>query len=147
MTPGVWLTAFQSAALPDLLRMYTDRLQYVYLESRTRVVLIPFADGSAQWQRALSGRAFGPTMEIRWRRADTLSIDAQILWEQDRAPADIPEQRIQWTASEWNTRFEPVPRQRNVLLADRPDSILRCLDYLCEGVVVLTRLCTLAPLY
>ena len=147
MTPGVWITTFQSAALSDLLQAYTNQLQYVYLENRARVVLLPFAEGSTQWQHALSGRAFGPTMELRWRRADTLSTDAQLLWEQDRAPADLPEQRIRWTASDWNTRFEPGPRPRNVLLIDRPDSNLRCLDYLCEGVVVLTRLCTLAPLY
>lgn len=147
MTPGVWLTSFQNAALPELLRAYADQLQYLYLESPARIELIPFADSSTRWQQAHSGRAFGPTMEIRWQRADTLSIEALLLWEQGHAPVDMPAQRIQWTASDWNARLESAPHPRNVLLADRPESMLRCLDYACEGVVVLTRLCEVIPVY
>lgn len=146
MTPGVWLTSVQIAALPILLQAQADRLQYIYLESPTRVLFTPFENNSTQWHQAHSGRAFGPTLEVRWRRADMLSVEAQLLWEEARTPPNIPEQRIKWTASDWNTRFEPAPRTRNVVLIDRPDSMLRCLDYLCEGVVVLTRLCEIVPL-
>ncbi|MHB8625565.1 MAG: hypothetical protein ACYDBJ_08495 [Aggregatilineales bacterium] len=146
MTPGVWLTSFQTSALPDMLRAHADQLRHIYLDSPTRVLFAPFSDSPAQWQQAHSGRAFGPTLEVRWRRADMLSIEAQLLWEADRAPPDVPAQRIKWTASDWNTRFEPAPRPRNVLLTDRPDLMLCCLDYLCEGVVALTRLCDIATL-
>jgi hypothetical protein len=144
MTVGVWHTTFQVAVLPDVLKSYVERLRYVYLESPVRVALLPFADGAAEAMRAHTGRAFGPTLEVRWRRLDTL-IDAQLLWEEGHAPPDLPENQIKWSASKWNALFEPTPRTRTLLLSDRPDSTLRCLDYLCEGVVVLTRLCDIAP--
>ena len=150
MRPGVWLTSFNVSALPDVLRIYADRVQYLYLESPTRMLLTaghvtdtPLQDAIA-W--AHQGRAFGSALEVRWRRVDMLLVEAQVLWEEGHAPADITAQQIVWTASEWNARLDPDSRPRAVILADRPESVLRCLDYLCDGIVFLTRLCDIVPL-
>lgn len=151
MTPGMWLTTLPATALPDVLKAYDNRLRHVYLESPTRVVMLPYAESSAQWQQAYHGRAFGPALEVRWRRLEIWTagmpfiLDVRILWEEGAAPADLLEHGIKWSASEWNTLFEPTPRPRILLLADRPNSVLRCSDYLCDGIVVLTRLCDIVP--
>ena len=152
MKPSVWLITLPAAALPDMLKAYADRLRYIYMESRTRIELLPFAESSAHWQLARHGRAFGPLSEVRWRRLDTgaaqtpFLLGAQFLWEASGAPPDIPELSIKWAASEWNALFEPTPRVRSLLLADRPDAALQCLDYLYNGIVVFTRLCDIRAL-
>src|SRR5579863_4730138 len=152
MKPSVWLTTLAAAALPEILKVYADRLQHIYLESQTRVVLLPFAEGLAQWQTAQHGRAFGPGLEVRWRRLDTGApqtpslLGVQFLWEASGAPSDLSEQSAKWSASEWNAVFEATPRARSLLLADHPGATLQCLDYLCDGIVVLTRLCDIRTL-
>lgn len=171
--PRVLLAALNAPDLRLTLQAASSELPYVYLESETRVVLMLLAaylEDNAQtyWTQ---GRAFGPELEIRWRR-DDLSFDVQSLCEDDRA---LPG----WTPSDWKLDTDAQPR--DVLLAglnvaalpkDHPlfstqggvwiaESIarpllypirdryatrvvLRCLDYRSGGRVVITRLCDLA---
>ncbi len=167
------LAALNAADLLLTLHSMSSELPYVYLESETRVSLVPLAaylesDAQPFW---IQGRAFGPKLEIRWRR-DDLTLDVQSLCEDDRV---LPG----WTPSDWKLDAEAQPR--DVLLAGinvaalpkdhvlfspqgglwvaesiaRPllypirDAyaarvVLRCLDYRSAGKVVITRLCDLA---
>src|SRR5262249_40965789 len=121
------------------------------------------------------GRAFGPTLEIRWR-LDGDQFEAIALTENAalRPPG--------WKDSPWMSRLDSTTRLRDVLLAGvnsialppdhaaynarsggglwldqrlsrpliypAPDPkakrlVLRCLDYLSRGLVVMTRMCAI----
>lgn len=172
--------SLEEAALRRVLSTHSSLLTTIYLESETRVILAPLADylgpritlPPVPW---LVGRAFGPTLEIRWH-SDGDQYDALALTESGAGPGD-------WTASPWNSLLDSGTRERDVLLvgvnstalpADHrlynaqpqgglwidtriaqplnypaPDPkaervVLRCIDYMSHGVVVITRLTALA---
>jgi hypothetical protein len=159
---------------------YSADLRFIYLESETRVVLAPIADfigpkitlPPVRW---LTGRAFGPALEIRWRLEGD-QFETTALSESAAGPTD-------WQDSAWNRLLDPAARPRDVLLAGvnsialppdhtlynaqpqgglwvethiprplyypAPDPraqriVMRCMDYLSRGLVVITRLCDLA---
>lgn len=106
------LAAPEMFDLRRVLERHAERLPYLYLESETRVLLVRLTDYLAgklpdvRWQ---VGRAFGPDLEMRWRR-DDLSLEAQWLCEDESAPPG-------WTPSDWNVRLDATAQARNVLLA------------------------------
>lgn len=107
------LATLDSSRLSGVLSAHAASLRYVYLESETRVVLVPFTDylhrpSSLPNARWAVGRAFGIDLEIRWRQED-LIVEAQSLSENGSAP-------LGWMPSDWNSQFDPNPQPRRVLL-------------------------------
>jgi hypothetical protein len=180
MTPRLVTASLDESVLRQTLAAFDANLTTIYLESETRVVLVPLADflgpkivlPPVRW---LTGRAFGPALEIRWRLESDL-FEATALAESAIGPTG-------WQDSPWNAWLDPVTRPRDVLLVGvnsidlppdhvlynaqlqgglwidtriprpltypAPDPkaqrvVLHCIDYLSHGLVVLTRLCTLA---
>ncbi len=112
MPPCVLLATLDEAGLERALTSVAGDLRFVYLESETETLIAPFSDYGAGRLPALRwtvGRAFGPTLEVRWRR-DDLNYDAQALSEGDIAP-------LAWTTSAWDAQLDPLTRARDVLLA------------------------------
>ncbi|MEP7289688.1 MAG: hypothetical protein ABI947_28385 [Chloroflexota bacterium] len=181
LAPRVLTASLNEADLRQTLTEFKANLTTIYLESETRVVLVPITDflgpkitlPPVRW---LVGRAFGPALEIRWH-SEGNQFETATLTENNSGPAD-------WQASLWNPKLDPITRPRDVLLVGTnttslpPEHILynaqpqgglwidtrfphplnypvadlqaqrvvlRCIDYLSRGLVVLTRLCTLAP--
>ena len=120
MPPTVWLTTCDPTALRDLLHSQTARLTTAYLESESRAIFASLADFLTDPPRLPAGRwhigrAFGSTLEIRWRMIDKMLIDVESLSEMSQPPDSLA---LRWTASEWNHRLDPTPRQREVLLIE-----------------------------
>ena len=147
--PSVWLATIESSLLLDVLRSLAPTLPHVYLENESRAQLAALADlletprrvpmPAARWTK---GRAFGITLELSWRRADPLLIELHALNETGQPPPVS----LGWSASSWNDRLEPLAanQARDVLLiapAYNGGTALRCVDYRCNGVVVISRLC------
>ena len=145
--PNVWLATVESGALVDILHNCAADMPHVYLESESRVRLSALADllatpsritpPAARWSK---GRAFGPTLEIGWRRVDPFLVDLHALNETGRAPNAA----LTWLASQWNGQLDSVGRLRDVMLIEpayNQGTILRCMDYRSQGLVVMTRLC------
>jgi hypothetical protein len=180
MPPRLSTASLDEATLRQTLATYNNVLTTIYLESEARVVLAPLSSylgpkitlPPVRW---LTGRAFGPTLEIRWRM-DGEQYESTALTESDAGPMD-------WQPSSWNARLDAVTRPRDVLLRGinaatlppehvlhnsqrdcgiwideripqpltypAPDRaarrvVMRGIDYLSWGVVVLTRLSALA---
>ena len=178
--PHVVMSTLDESTLRRTLGEFSAALTTIYLESETRVVLAPLTDflgprillPPVRW---LTGRAFGPTLEIRWH-LDGDQFAAVALTENGPLPEN-------WQDSPWNKLLDPDTRPRDVLLVGvnsialprdhalynaqpqgglwidtriaRPLNypvsdpkarrvVLRCVDYLSHGLVVLTRLCALA---
>jgi hypothetical protein len=114
MPPRLLSASLDEAALRRVLSAYNNLLTLVYLESETRVVLAPLVDflgpkitlPPVPW---LVGRAFGPTLEIRWHTEGD-QFEALSLTESGAGPDD-------WQASPWTPLLDPVTRERYVLLA------------------------------
>ena len=152
VTPSVWIATIESGALHDVLRALTVDLPHVYLESEARVRLAPLADllvtpirvemPAARWSK---GRAFGPTLELAWRRVDPLLVAIHALNESGQPPGAT----LDWTASDWNGQLTVDLKQTRAALLIEPayngGRALRCLDYYSGGVIVMTRLCDLVP--
>jgi hypothetical protein len=167
MAPQIGNTVLNEAALRRLLT--NSALSLVYLESSTRVVLRRLDDfiGSkstlppVHWQY---GRAFGPTLEIRWAPEGDL-FGVMVLTEN----LSLPTLSEGWLPNPWVGRLDPTPRKRDILLygvntgagtwhdprlphlLDYPIGtrnaervVLKVLDYTAHGLVVLTRFCELA---
>ena len=147
--PGVWLATIESGSLVDLLKPLIPTTPHVYLESESQVCLVALFDllaapgrvrmPAARWSK---GRAFGLTLELAWRRVDPLLVELHVLTETGQPPdIDLP-----WSASQWNDQFDPLDTNllpRDVLLLEpayNGGTALRCLDYRCNGLVVITRL-------
>jgi hypothetical protein len=180
MPPRLLTTTLDESGLRQTLVAFNADLRYIYLESETRIVLAPLSDfvgpkitlPPVRW---LVGKAFGPSLEIRWRLEGD-QFETIALTESGAGPTG-------WKESAWNPLLDPAPRPRNVLLAGvnsialpsdhvlynaqpqgglwvdsriprplyypLPDpkarrAVLRCVDYLSRGLVVITRLCDLA---
>jgi hypothetical protein len=178
--PRVVTATLDEAALRRVLTEFNASLTTIYLESETRIVLAPLTDflgpkitlPPVRW---LSGRAFGPTIEIRWQLQDD-QLQAAALTENSKTPSD-------WQDSGWNALLDAAVRSRDVLLVGtnslalprdhilykaQPQGglwietriprplhypvsdpkaervVLRCIDYLARGLVVLTRAVELA---
>jgi hypothetical protein len=123
MPPQLTTATLDEAALRQALSTHATQLTTIYLESETRVVLAPLADylgpkitlPPVRW---LTGRAFGPTLEIRWRldgAADLFSATA--LTETTSSPEG-------WLGSPWNAILDATTRSRNVLLAGVNSTLL-----------------------
>jgi hypothetical protein len=182
MPPQLTTTTLDESALRQALSTHAAQLTTIYLESETRVVLAPLVDylgpkitlPPVRW---LTGRAFGPTLEIRWRHDGAADLfSATGLTETATGPEG-------WQNSPWNAVLDGTTRPRDVLLAGinttalpgdhvlfnvQPQGgvwidsriprplyypasslnaqrlVLRCVDYLSRGLVVITRLCALA---
>ena len=177
MPPSLVNTVHDEAALRRTLTEFSSQLTTIYLESETRIVLAPLSDfigpkimlPPVRW---LTGRAFGPTLEIRWHM-DSDNFATTALSETGIGPQG-------WQLSTWNTILDAEPHSRTVLLrginvsALPPDHVLHntqgghwvdgriprllnypgvpvgaarvvlnCVDYLSQGLVVITRLCSL----
>ena len=180
MPPRLLTAALDEPALRRTLSDSGAALTTIYLESETRIVLAALSNflgpkitlPPVRW---LTGRAFGPALEIRWR-LDGEQFEVTALTESDAGPKG-------WAESPWNPLLDPATRPRDVLLvgvnslALPPDHVLynaqpqgglwvdthipkplyypasdpkarrvvlHCMDYLSRGLVVLTRLCSLA---
>ena len=178
MPPRIVSSVLDERGLRDALTEFRTSMTTVYLESETRVVLAPLSNflgpritlPPVRW---LVGRAFGPTLELRWY-LDGSQFNVSALSEAGIGPQH-------WLESGWNSLLDPEALPRNVLLAGlnanalpvdhalyrfqnglwvdpdlpRPLSypgvdpqaervMLRCLDYTVRGLVVITRLCELA---
>jgi hypothetical protein len=180
MPPRLLTASLDEPALRQTLSDAGPALTTIYLESETRIVLTALSNflgpkitlPPVRW---LTGRAFGPALEIRWR-LDGDQFETTALTESEVGPKG-------WQESGWNTLLDPVPRPRDVLLVgvnstalppdhvlynaqpqgglwidihiprplyySAPDPkarrvVLHCLDYLSRGLVVITRLCSLA---
>jgi hypothetical protein len=182
MPPQLTTATLDESALRQALSSHATQLTTIYLESETRVVLAPLADylgpkitlPPVRW---LTGRAFGPALEIRWRLDGAADLfNATALTETPIGPEG-------WQASPWNAVLDATTRHREVLLvginsialppdhplfnvqpqgglwidtrtprplnylAPNPKAqrlVLKCVDYLSRGLVVITRLCALA---
>ena len=177
--PRIVIATLDESVLRQTLVDLRASLTTIYLESETRVVLAPLSDflgpkitlPPVRW---LVGRAFGPTLEIRWH-LDGDQYEAAALTETGTLPPN-------WQESAWNRLLDPTTRSRGVLLAgtnsralprdhnlydaqgglwidtriSRPLNypvadlkagrvVLRCIDYFSRGLVVLTRLAALEP--
>jgi hypothetical protein len=147
--PAVWLATIESGSLGDLLKTLVPTTPHVYLESESQVCLVALVDllaapgrvrmPAVRWSK---GRAFGVTLELAWRRVDPLLVELHVLTE----TGQLPDIGFSWSASQWNDRFDPLDVNlppRDVLLlkpAYNGGTALRCLDYRCNGTVVITRL-------
>ncbi len=106
-------TTLDETGLRQTLASFNAHLKTIYLESETRIVLVPLADflgpkialPPVRW---LTGRAFGHALEIRWRLEGDL-FETAALTESDVGPAN-------WQESQWNALLDPVTRPRDVLL-------------------------------
>lgn len=182
MPPRLTTATIDESALRQVLSTHTAQLTTIYLESETRVVLAPLADylgpkitlPPVRW---LTGRVFGPALEIRWQLDSAAELfNATALTETAIGPEG-------WQDSSWNAVLDVTTRPRDVLLVGvnstvlPPDHtlfnvqpqgglwidtriphplyypapnlkaqrlVLRCVDYLSRGLVVITRLCALA---
>jgi hypothetical protein len=115
MPPQLTTATLDESALRQALNTHVTQLTTIYLESETRVVLAPLVDylgpkitlPPVRW---LTGRAFGPALEIRWRldRAADL-FNATALTETPIGPEG-------WQASPWNAVLDATTRPRDVLL-------------------------------
>src|SRR4051812_43195725 len=113
MPPRLVTASLDETALRQTLTSFSASLKTIYLESETRVVLAALADflgpkivlPPVRW---LVGRAFGPTLEIRWR-LDGDQFEAVALSETDSGPKD-------WQDSPWNRLLDPATRPRDVVL-------------------------------
>src|SRR5579871_5960331 len=114
--PRLVTSTIDESALRQTLAEFNAALTTIYLESETRVVLTPLSDflgpritlPPVRW---LTGRAFGPTLEIRWN-ADGVQREqfgAVALTENGSLPAN-------WQDSPWNALLDPDTRPRDVLL-------------------------------
>ncbi len=163
-------------ALNALLDEHAARLRFAYLERETRVLLTDSSSNEYRpkletWEH---GRAFGPLLEVRWRR-DELHCEVHLLTE---AVVALP----LWPEASIAARLDEEARERRVLLAGvnvatlppshtlydaqggawfspeitRPlryplanplarRAALRCMDYTVDGYTVLTRLCEVIP--
>ena len=185
MPPHLTNALLDEAALRKALNDHSTALTTIYLESETRVVLTALADflgpkitlPPLHW---LTGRAFGPTLEIRWHLSGERGnqgdqFEATALTESNAGPTD-------WRPSAWNPLLDAETRERDVLLRGvnsltlpkdhrlhnvQPQGglwidlhiprplrypttdlaasrlMLHCIDYCSQGLVVITRLCTL----
>lgn len=178
--PRISTATLDESGLRKVLNQFNAHLKLIYLESETRVVLTPLEDflgpkitlPPVRW---LTGRAFGPDLEIRWHLEGDL-FESSALTETSKGPTD-------WQSSKWNAQLDPQTKPRDVLLHGlnstalprdhilynaqpqggmwidthiprpltypAPDAkaervVLRCVDYLSRGLVVVTRLCSLA---
>jgi hypothetical protein len=113
MPPRLVTASLDESALRQTLTAFTAHLATIYLESETRIVLVPLADflgpkialPPVRWQ---TGRAFGPALEIRWR-LDGDGFEAMALSASAIGPTG-------WQDSPWNARLDPETRPRDVLL-------------------------------
>src|SRR5215471_8417950 len=111
--PRIVLSTLDESALRRTLTEFSSKLTTIYLESETRVVLAPLSDflgpritlPPVRW---LTGRAFGPTLEIRWH-ADGEQFGTVALTENGPLPAN-------WQDSPWNVLLDQETRPRDVLL-------------------------------
>lgn len=118
--PRILVATLSMGALDAVLRAYAAYLPLVYLESETRIELLAasaplFLDRLSRWTH---GRAFGPTLEVRWTR-DDLTCSALALFEGDALipRGDLPTAPItQWEASPLHARIDPAPRERTIIL-------------------------------
>src|SRR5260221_6218919 len=179
--PRIVTAMLDEADLRRTLNESRGELTTIYLESETRIVLAPLGDflgpkislPPVPW---LTGRAFGPKLEIRWNM-DENRFEAAALSESGNLPNG-------WQDSPWNSLLDQETRQRDVLLVGvnsielpqdhtlyraKPEGglwietripkplyypvddakakrvMLRCVDYLSRGLVVLSRLTGFDP--
>ena len=113
MPPRLLNATLDEPALRWTLSDSGPALTTIYLESETRIVLTALSNflgpkitlPPVRW---LTGRAFGPALEIRWRsEGDQFEVTA--LTESDAGPKG-------WTDSQWNALLDPAARPRDVLL-------------------------------
>ncbi len=113
MLPRLVTASFDETGLRQTLSTFNAHLKTIYLESETRIVLVPLADflgpkitlPPVRW---LTGRAFGPALEVRWRLEGDV-FETTALTESDVGPAN-------WQESKWNALLDPVTQPRDVLL-------------------------------
>src|SRR5690242_15859377 len=109
--PRISHATLDEAALRKALNQFKADLKLIYLESETRIVLTGLEDfvgpkitlPPVRW---LSGRAFGPDLEIRWHLEGD-QFEASALTESSKGPTD-------WQSSNWNSLLDPQTRPRDV---------------------------------
>ena len=111
--PRISHASLDETALRKTLSKFKADLKLIYLESETRIVLSALEDflgpkitlPPVRW---LSGRAFGPDLEIRWHQEGD-QFETSALTESDKGPID-------WQLSKWTPLLDPQTRPRDVLL-------------------------------
>ncbi|HVO42542.1 MAG TPA: hypothetical protein VMT34_07960 [Aggregatilineales bacterium] len=119
--PRIARATLDETELRRILMDHAAALPLIYLESSTRIVLRPTADflgpkitlPPIRW---LVGRAFGPTLEIRWALREG-QFAATALTESVETPPT-------WTPSPWMGRLDPTTRPRDILLYGTNVSVL-----------------------
>jgi hypothetical protein len=116
MPPRLLNATLDESALRACLSRFSADLTTIYLESETRVVLAPLPDflgprvtlPPVRWY---VGRAFGPSLEIRWNLQGDQGdhFEAIALTESASGPSD-------WQPSAWNPLLDAETRSRTVLL-------------------------------
>ena len=109
--PRISTSTLDETGLRKALSQFKADLKLIYLESETRIILVPLEDflgpkitlPPVRW---LASRAFGPNLEIRWQLENEL-YEAKALTESDKGPSD-------WQAGKWT--LDPAARSRDVLL-------------------------------
>src|SRR5947209_556057 len=111
--PRIVTATVDESDLRRVLNESRSELTTIYLESETRIVLVPLADFlgpkiSLPPVRWLVGRAFGPKLEIRWHM-DENRFEAAALCESGNLPSG-------WQDSPWNSLLDKETKTRDVLL-------------------------------
>ena len=75
--PHIYYRQVKREALPVLVDSFADQLTHLFFESAPTMDLQPYVTPDPNWLR---GRAFGPEMEVRWRRIDE-GYDVHLLTE------------------------------------------------------------------